>query len=102
MQLTQNQRIVAAMCALPSKEWWYATDFMQPRMQFDNAFYVGYEASSRMSKLSTKYHYMFEVAKDGKYRIMRFKYEDLAHIINQLDQDDAEMLAVLKSHLVTP
>lgn len=94
--LTTYNRIVAAMLANKDKEWWYATDFMQPKCNFDSPFYVGYEASARMSQMMHNYPFMFEVAKDGKYRILRFKFEELESIKAKVYQDD--MLAVLNTY----
>ena len=95
--LTQAERIVAYMVSHPSKEWWYATDFMQPAISFSHPYYIGYEASSRFSTLMKRYPYMFEVAKDGKYRMLRFKFESMEYIQANTDE---QMLTIINAFIV--
>jgi len=95
--LSQVQCIVAAMVSQPHKTIWYAKDFMPPERDFNDPFFVGYEASARMSDLLRMYPYMFEAGKQGKYRTLRFKFED-KHAILAKCYDD--MKQVIIKHLV--
>lgn len=53
--LTQVQRIVAHMFDHPERVWWYAGDFMQPRLMNTHKHYVGYEASARLTDALTRF-----------------------------------------------
>ena len=70
-ELTQHQKIVATMCKNSQKEWWLPQDFMQP-----GDFFVGYEASARLSELQSEYPQMFESVRAGKYMKRRIKFEE--------------------------
>jgi len=70
--LTQQQKIVAEMCSNPDKKWWLPQDFMQ-----GGKFFVGYEASARMSELQSENPDMFESQRNGKYMERRIKFETI-------------------------
>lgn len=70
-ELTQHQKIVATMCKNSQKEWWLPQDFMQP-----GDFFVGYEASARLSELQSEYPQMFDSVRAGKYMKRRIKFEE--------------------------
>lgn len=69
-ELTQHQKIVATMCKNSQKEWWLPQDFMQP-----GEFFVGYEASARLSELQSENPEMFESVRSGKYMKRRICFE---------------------------
>lgn len=69
-ELTQQQKIVATMCKNSQKEWWLPQDFMQP-----GEFFVGYEASARLSELQSENPEMFESVRSGKYMKRRIRFE---------------------------
>lgn len=66
---TQCETILQAMIDHPEKEWWYASDFQK------GAYFVGYEASARMSDVARLYPKMVEVGRDGRFRTLRLKQE---------------------------
>lgn len=70
-ELSQHQKIVATMCQSHSKEWWLPHEFMQP-----GEFFVGYEASARLSELQSQYPQMFDSERYGKYMRRRIRFED--------------------------
>jgi hypothetical protein len=70
--LTQQQKIVAQMCQSPDKKWWLPQDFMR-----GGEFFVGYEASARLSELQSDYPDMFESQRNGKYIERRIKFETI-------------------------
>lgn len=69
--LTQQQKIVAEMCTAHIKQWWLPSDFMK-----GGEFFVGYEASARLSELARQYPEMFESRRAGKYMERRIKFEE--------------------------
>lgn len=71
--LTQHQKIVAKMCKYKSRIWWLPPDFMRA----DPEFFVGYEASARLSELQREYPSAFESRKEGKYLARRMLFEDM-------------------------
>lgn len=89
MGYTQVQKIIAHIFYHPEKEWWYAADFMQPHMPYEHPHYVGYEATARMSDAITKYNdqddaiKLFDVEKDGKFRIVRVKWPNFRNILKR-------------------
>lgn len=70
MKLTQCETIVKIMLENPSKEWWSAKDFQS------NKYFIGYEATARISDLIRIYPDLFKVAKDGRFRIISINWED--------------------------
>ncbi len=68
--LTQHQSIVAMMCKNHNKEWWLPQDFMQP-----GEFFVGYEASARLSELQRENPTMFESQRAGKYMKRKINFD---------------------------
>jgi hypothetical protein len=53
----------------PEKEWWHASDFQKGQ------YFVGYEASARMSDVARLYPKMVEVGRDGRFRTLKLKQE---------------------------
>lgn len=70
-KLTQCETIIKAMLDCPEKEWWYASDFQK------SPYFVGYEASARMSDIAREYPSLVDVSRDGRYRILRIRWENV-------------------------
>lgn len=68
---TQCETIIQAMLDHPEKEWWYASDFQKA------PYFVGYEASARMSDIIREYPNLVDVDKDGRFRILRIRWENV-------------------------
>ena len=68
---TQCETIIQAMLDHPEKEWWYASDFQK------RAYFVGYEATARMSDISREYPSLVDVGRDGRFRILRIRWENV-------------------------
>jgi len=68
------------MLSHPERAWWFAGDFMPPRMATDHPHFVGYEASSRMSEIierfNTEEHEVFATSKDGKFRLIQVRWDN--------------------------
>lgn len=69
--LSQHQKIIAKMCKHDLKKWWLPSDFMQ-----NDEFFVGYEASARLSELQRQYPYMFDSRPAGRFLERRMRFED--------------------------
>lgn len=65
--LTQEQKILAVMLLNSDREWWKASDFMQPGL---GSYFVGYEASARLSELAAQYDWV-ETKKDGRFKLRK-------------------------------
>jgi hypothetical protein len=86
MVMKQTEKIIKWILKIPDRVWWYAYDFMDNDM---GDYFVGYEASARITDVLNEFPFAFEVGKDGKYRTIRFKFECLNEIMgrsNILDQ----------------
>ena len=68
--LTQHQKIVAIMCKHDLKKWWLPKDLM-----VSGDFFVGYEASARLSELQKSHPYMFESRANGRFLERRIRFE---------------------------
>lgn len=68
---TQCDTIIQAMLDHPEKEWWYASDFQK------GPYFVGYEATARMSDIVREYPSLVDVDKDGRFRILRIRWENV-------------------------
>ena len=67
--MKQSEKVLAALKASPGK-WFYPMDFMRPD---SGQYFVGYEASARLSELAKKYPDNIESERDGKYIKRRWK-----------------------------
>lgn len=88
--MKQAEKIFALMCHNRNKkEWWYPPDFMRENL---GQFFVGYEASARLSELASKYPAMVETAKGkGKYACRRIRWEDRDKWIHDLPNNLREI-----------
>lgn len=68
--LTQHQKIVAMICSNHEKMWWLPSDFMK-----GGEFFVGYEASARLSELQSDNPEMFESRQAGRFKERRICFE---------------------------
>lgn len=74
MDYTQCETIVKIMLENPSKEWWSAKDFQSGK------YFIGYEATARMSDLIRLYPTLFNITKDGRFRIISINWDDKKNI----------------------
>jgi len=94
MQLSQYEKILIIMfrdykANNNSAKFWRASDFQKEQY----GFFIGYEASPRMSELLKKYPFAFDKRINGKFREIRFRAEDVYNIYRFLPQK-------LRRHLV--
>lgn len=68
--MIQCDIIERAMLENPLKEWWYASDFQHGK------YFIGYEASARMSDLYRMKTALFKVGKDGRFRILSINWDN--------------------------
>lgn len=69
MKLTQCDVILKAMLENKDKSIWTAKDFQSGK------YFVGYEASARMSDLTRMYPELFKIGKDGRFRTLSINWE---------------------------
>lgn len=62
--MTQHNRILKAMLDNPGKKYWIASDFQSGK------YFVGYEATARMSELIAKHPNIIIPGKDGRFRTL--------------------------------
>jgi alpha-L-arabinofuranosidase len=67
--MTQCEVILTAMLGNKNKEEWTASDFQQ------GEYFVGYEASARMSDLMRLYPNVFIVGKAHRFRTLKINWE---------------------------
>ena len=77
MKLSQMEKILVAMLTNRSKEEWTASDFQNGK------YFIGYEASARMSELSRIYPTLVKVGKKGRYRTLSINWNE-TDLINTL------------------
>ena len=81
----QQEMILRAMFNRPDKKFWSAKDFMQ------GDYFVGYEASARMSELLKLYPNALTSAKNGRYRILSINWkakEEINLIMERLGDEE--------------
>lgn len=84
MNFTQKQKILALMCKYPEKQWWIPPDFMKNNLQ---EYFIGYEASARLSELASSYPKVFASKKEGKYIARRLNIETMHDWLGSLPKD---------------
>ena len=83
--MKQSEKVFALMCYnRTTRVWWYPPMFMKEEL---GNFFVGYEASARLSELASKYPDMIESKKQGKYVWRRIKWEDIDLWLPNLPQN---------------
>ena len=70
MKLSQCEKILIAMLSNKNKEIWMASDFQSGK------YFIGYEASARMSDLVRIYPTLFIVGKKGRFRTLSINWEE--------------------------
>lgn len=87
-QFTQHQKILGLMISRRDKqEWFFAYDFMPPRLSLDYIYCVGYEATARFAELAGKYPDMIESQSAGKYKKRRILWDNMSVWLPQLPKD---------------
>lgn len=77
-----NQYDTILLCMLENKEteWWSASDFQEGK------YFVGYEASARMSELAYKYPMLIKTMKYGRFRLIGINWEDEQEVKEQKER----------------
>lgn len=70
MKLSQCEKILVAMLINKNKEIWMASDFQRGK------YFIGYEASARMSDLIRIYPTLFIVGKKGRFRTLSINWDE--------------------------
>lgn len=84
MRSTQIEKIITLMIRRKNEqEWFYAPDFQKPHLPED--LFVGYEATARISDLIRDYPEIATWKKEGKYRYIKFRFDNLKQIYSSLN-----------------
>lgn len=81
MKKTQYEIILGAMLINKNKSQWTAKDFQS------GEYFVGYEASARMSELNKMYPDLFITGKEGRFRTLSIdwtKEKEIKELIDML------------------
>ena len=78
--LSQHDTILLAMLNNRDIEWWNAVDFQQGK------YFVGYEATARMSELAFKYPMLIKRGKVGRFRVIGINWEDEKEVKEQKER----------------
>lgn len=78
MRKSQKEIILRAMLTNKWKREWTAKDFQRP------PFFIGYEASARMSELLKKYPEFINVGRRGKFRTLSINWENVTNEVRDL------------------
>ena len=70
MELTQCDTILLAVLSHPEKRVWDARDFQRGK------YFVGYEATARISDLIRLYPTLFITGKDGRFRTIEVNWKN--------------------------
>jgi hypothetical protein len=94
---TQEEKILRYMFNRKGDngKWFYAYHFNSPNVPVGHRFFVGYEASARMSDLKRKYKDLFEYRQDGRFRTMRINFKDLKKNLEKMK--NKEVVNYIKS-----
>lgn len=85
---TQHQKILGYMISRKDEQqWFFAYDFMPPRMTLDYIYCVGYEATARFAELAGRYPEMIESLPSGKYKKRRIKWDEIDRWLPMLSKD---------------
>lgn len=71
MRKSQHKTILTAMLTNKWKREWTAKDFQRP------PFFIGYEASARMSELAKMYSDFLIVGRRGRFRTLSVNWENV-------------------------
>lgn len=83
--MTQQQKIVAIMCQNSNfKKWWKAQDLMNAG---EGHLFIGYEATARLSEIIQEFPQMFEVKKEGRFRLARMRFENGSEWYNTIPKE---------------
>mgnify|MGYP003289001146 CR=1 FL=1 len=78
--MTQCEIILKAMLENKDKEIWTASDFQSGK------YFVGYEATARMSELAKRHPNIFIVGKKGRFRTLAIdRTQDLSKFLKQYE-----------------
>lgn len=74
MKTNQTNIILKAMLENKKKEMWTAKDFQYGK------YFVGYEATARMSEIANKYLTIVKVGKEGRFRTLSINWKNKKEI----------------------
>lgn len=67
--MKQKDIILKAMLQNKNRIWWSAKDFQ------NDPYFVGYEATARISEIANLYDDLIKVGKDGRFRVISINWD---------------------------
>jgi hypothetical protein len=99
MKLGQHEKIITLMIRKKGdQEWFKADDFMLPAIPKDSPLFVGYEAGARLSELHQRFPEIIEVKKEGRYRAVKFRFENITTEV--LEGLPTDMRDIIRGELI--
>lgn len=86
--MIQCDIIERAMLENPQTKWWYAKDFQHGK------YFIGYEASARMSDLYRMKPTLFKASKDGRFRILSINWDNKKEV-----EEEKERLGIKNENI---
>lgn len=80
MKLSQCDIILKAMFENKEKKYWTAKDFQAGK------YFVGYEATARMSDLLRLYFDFIIAGKDGRFRTLSINWNNIERVMEEWDR----------------
>ena len=80
MKLSQKDKMLDIMLKNPQKEWFKASDFQS------GEWFIGYEATARMSELAFEYPMLIKRSMDGRFRTLGINWDDEKEIQEQKER----------------
>ena len=91
--MTQCEKILVLMIRrYHTQKVFRASDFMPPQIGFNDECFVGYEASARMSDVASDYPDLVETGKDGRFRTLRLRIDNLGVALPKLNPQLRQLL----------
>lgn len=84
--MRQRDKILKAMIDNPDKKTWLAKDFQ------NGEYFIGYEASARMSEIANIYSDIIITGKEGRFRSLALDWSkekeinDIKEILNEIEE----------------
>ncbi len=86
---SQKEKILSVMIrAMDPDKWWKAEEFSDKKL---NDLWVR-EPNQIVSELGGNYPEMIEMKQDGKYKLIRFRFNNTAHFLHKVSSRIAEVI----------
>lgn len=81
--LSQHEKALKIMIQHKDKtKWFYAWEFIN-----NDGVFMGHRGPARISELAIRYPEMIESKKEGKFKLFRFRFENIDEFIEKIPED---------------